>query len=471
MKKWPDDELDKLFRKSAEESEPEYNPEDWKKMKSRLDANDGPINALSGQKWPLIIIMLLLLSGITTVYYFIKKGESIQVETNKATEKEWRSETKKDAPGSIGEQSASKKTEQHESTVGKSLKPDLKKDKNNPNVLLPGRAGIAKQKNSSVNDDKILPHHHLNASGVRIKPERWGTVGGDEVNFKNKAKTSPEGMAIPLNLSSKDLTLHHDNLTPDQAAIGDVNAKESPLTLPDIAELYTMNAYDSTIELPLPQIMAPILTEKAQEARIKRRKDGPGLAVNIGISPDLSTIGLQHFTRPGTAWKIMAQYRLNNSFSIEAGMVRSLKVYDAYPGDYSWPYSWKQSVLPTSVSADCRVLEIPLNLRYDVKKGERFDWFVTGGATAYKMLNEKYVYNYEAPDPSIRWYKWEGKTGWYWASHLNASVGVERKISRRISILAEPYLRIPIKKVGFGKVNLFTSGLWISMKYRIPSLR
>jgi hypothetical protein len=33
----PDDELDKLFRKSSEEFDPHFDPEDWNSLKKRLD--------------------------------------------------------------------------------------------------------------------------------------------------------------------------------------------------------------------------------------------------------------------------------------------------------------------------------------------------------------------------------------------------------------------------------------------------
>lgn len=37
---WPDDDLDDLFRKSAEESDPATDPQDWQHLKARLDRHD-----------------------------------------------------------------------------------------------------------------------------------------------------------------------------------------------------------------------------------------------------------------------------------------------------------------------------------------------------------------------------------------------------------------------------------------------
>ena len=120
----------------------------------------------------------------------------------------------------------------------------------------------------------------------------------------------------------------------------------------------------------------------------------------------------------------------------------------------------------TSVDGICKVLEVPLNIRYDIALGERSRWFASGGFSSYHMNSEKYNYHFEDEnDPSIWYRSWKGKTGWYWLSHANVSAGYEYRISRKLSLLAEPSIRMPLKRVGYGKVNLITTGLWLSVRY------
>jgi hypothetical protein len=121
----------------------------------------------------------------------------------------------------------------------------------------------------------------------------------------------------------------------------------------------------------------------------------------------------------------------------------------------------------SGIDGVCKILEIPLNVRYDIGSGERSRWFATGGFSSYHMNSEKYKYHYIDPnDPNAAKYPgWKGKTGWYLFSHANVSAGYEYRISRKLSLLAEPSIRMPLKRVGYGKVNLITTGLWLSVRY------
>jgi hypothetical protein len=109
-----------------------------------------------------------------------------------------------------------------------------------------------------------------------------------------------------------------------------------------------------------------------------------------------------------------------------------------------------------------------LNIRYDITQKNKSRMFVTTGVTSYVMLNEKYIYNYENPaDPAIKWKNWEGKTGIYKLSNINFSAGYEYQFFRKLSLQVEPFVKVPVSKVGFGKVNLSTIGIFFSAKYPI----
>ena len=80
------------------------------------------------------------------------------------------------------------------------------------------------------------------------------------------------------------------------------------------------------------------------------------------------------------------------------------------------------------------------------------------------MLNEKYDYVYDTNYSNVTWNTWEGKTGFYGAAVANFSFGIERKIGKRLTFQAEPFFKIPLAEVGYGKVKLISTGLFISSK-------
>ena len=111
------------------------------------------------------------------------------------------------------------------------------------------------------------------------------------------------------------------------------------------------------------------------------------------------------------------------------------------------------------------MIEIPLGVRYDFTQTERSRWFAGTGLSSYYLKKEKYTYNYKTYVHGAK-YNWEdNNTGLALFSHLNLSAGYEYRISNKLSLLAEPYLKVPLKGIGYGKVNLMTTGMWLSVRY------
>ena len=191
-----------------------------------------------------------------------------------------------------------------------------------------------------------------------------------------------------------------------------------------------------------------------------------GLNVRLALSPDFSFIPSNEVLKIGNNWAAVVEYRFNNRLSIQAGVMRSLKLYNALPSQYEWTGYYNPPSPIIDIDATCKMLDIPLNIRYDLSQKANSRWFVSTGLTTYIMLKEKYRYNYENPsDPNIKRIGWEGKTGAYPFGVLNLSAGYERQIFRRLTFQAEPFFKTPLGKVGYGKVRLATAGVFFSAKY------
>jgi hypothetical protein len=52
-------------------------------------------------------------------------------------------------------------------------------------------------------------------------------------------------------------------------------------------------------------------------------------------------------------------------------------------------------------------------------------------------------------------------------SIINLSVGWQKQLNHKWSIQAEPFLKIPLGKVGAGKVSLKTTGIMLGLKYKL----
>ncbi len=530
----PDDELDKLFRKSSEELDPTYEPDDWNDLRKRLDKQDGRTPAGWWRKWwPLGVLALLIPAGIALYFMEEEKGGKEDGGRNVTLKRE-NGVVKEDGgsergvveEGGVKDVSDESGVVRESGVVGKSgvvsesgvgkesgvvrKSGDLKEqavktaagvDKgnltvDNANELVAkrnkvasnGKKGIGSElkaseketgKSSSKselnaavgnNGRKPLPRSQSKAGGVFLEPNRSKVEGGDgALSIQNNAKAQGRETSLPQATGRQDGNAAPTEIQPVLAGESLTKADE-----PDHA-LISASALDSKAlrwnALPLPGVSAPeqeVTAEPAPRQSIMSADDRPLMAVRFGYSPDLSTVGLKDFSKPGTSVSLLVEYSVLPRLYLQSGAVWSRKDYYAPAEAYQLPkHGYYPPLALSGIDGVCKVLEVPLNVRYDIALGERSRWFATGGFSSYHMNSEKYKYYYIDPnDPNAQTKRgWNGETGWYWLSHANISAGYEYRISRKLSLLAEPSIRMPLKRVGYGKVNLITTGLWLSVRY------
>lgn len=450
----PDDELDKLFRKSSEELDPTYEPDDWNDLRKRLDQQDGRTPAGWWRKWwPLGVLALLIPMGIALYSWDNEKANvsATAPQRHAPAEPAGTQAVKRNGTATPDQDAYSVAAPSPE--TGRAIKTEPNIAAAEPETGTPARmhnktdAGFRKTGKSSsqsdlnaavTNSGATLPRSRSKAGGVYLEPNRSKVEGGDGAF----------------------------SIIPTDETAG--SAVEPARTL------ISASALDSKAlkwnALQLPEVAAPeqeVIPEPAPEQSSMSADDRPLVAIRFGYSPDLSTVGLKDFTKPGTSVSLLAEYSVLPRLFIQSGAVWSRKDYYAPADAYQLPV--KNHYYPpamTGIDGVCKVLEVPLNVRYDIALGARSRWFAGGGFSSYHMNSEKYKYYFvNENDPKITNRSWKGKTGWYWLSHANISAGYEYRLSRKLSLLAEPSIRMPLKRVGYGKVNLITTGLWLSVRY------
>ncbi|MCK5208026.1 MAG: hypothetical protein KAQ79_08395 [Cyclobacteriaceae bacterium] len=191
-------------------------------------------------------------------------------------------------------------------------------------------------------------------------------------------------------------------------------------------------------------------------------------SLGIGFSPDFSTVGFGNFVTPGSRWTIQAEYSFLNRLSIITGIVLVNNKYEAYGVDYHAPSAyWKNGIVAEEAYGECKMVDIPLNLRYDILSKPRHKLFVSGGASTYFVLKEDYYFQYEQDDPDLPDYWGTDEMTVYPFGIVNISVGYQYLLGRKGSIQVEPFIKIPTTGIGWGNVDLHTIGTYFIYKYRI----
>jgi hypothetical protein len=479
MQELTDDQLDGLFRKSAEEFEPAFDADAWQAMQQQLNERDKTLFWGKLLRWSIPVILLLLLTGGSWYVYRSRLTDS---------------GSKASAAHKAGSRSSVKLPGIASSRVNKSLS----------NALTPGQTTSIDaestpatttvqatrqdlQTGSALEVVKEAKKLHSSAEEVKQSTPELGespltqrpfitsvnrsrTTVRAESNRKGAITSSAKPAEVmPLPHSSQSPT--ESNTSVNDILTGGTPEAVSPVSLPGLATLDSKPAkWPSPDALSQQEVNQPAIEAPAVIPSIPQK----GLSVRFLVAPDLSSVGLKDFQRPGTNIGALLEYQFAPRWRVQTGLLRSIKVYESPAARYEWGgTTWP--VQPESVYGRCNMLDIPLNLRYDFALQARPDgrqnrWFASAGITTYVMLREDYSYKYANPDDPRINYKareWSTNTGGYGFSHLNVSAGYERAFGKRLSWQVEPFLKIPLKGVGYYKLNLISTGAFFSLRYKL----
>lgn len=188
------------------------------------------------------------------------------------------------------------------------------------------------------------------------------------------------------------------------------------------------------------------------------------LRIGLLAAPELSAVH-QRGTGVGGSAGIQIEYQLARRWRLSTGYLQAIKRYAAGGGDYRLLAAWPSSWTLIGVAANCRIVDVPLNLRYDVWQQPQRRAFVSGGLSSLFMRREDYTYQYEA-------YGKPYSSDWQFLNYsnhpfqvLNLSVGYEQSLSPRWALQVEPYLKLPLGGVGYGAVRLQSAGVFFALKY------
>ena len=259
--------------------------------------------------------------------------------------------------------------------------------------------------------------------------------------------------------------------TPLTALTGkDAAAAKSPTeaatpTTPTSAPTLVAKPADS---LAKTAVAAPVLPTATDSLPLKAKRERPAYRLVVGVmgAPELTAVHTKELTRPGNTVGAVVEYRFMPRLRVRTGVLRSVKLYSARGSDYKPPADyWTWRVPVKRIDADCDILEIPLDLRYDLLQRPTYSLFASAGLTSLLMRNEEYTYGYDRQGQYVK-YTWDYARGSnHPLSMLSVSVGYERVLKGRWSAQAEPFLKLPLGGVGFGKIHLRSTGVSFGVKY------
>ena len=193
-------------------------------------------------------------------------------------------------------------------------------------------------------------------------------------------------------------------------------------------------------------------------------------SIGLVLAPDFTTVGqLNEFTRPGLDVGVTVSHSISRKLSIGTGVILTRKLYNTTDVEqYTVPYNfWSQGWTPDEIFANCKVIDIPINVRYLLVDGKRTSLSASAGLSSYLMLTEEYDYDYgDWPNNGRQPEGWEVRNeNNHFFGVYNLSAVLSRRVTQKISLEAEPYLKNSLGGVGWGQVQLKSTGVLFHMKY------
>jgi hypothetical protein len=214
-------------------------------------------------------------------------------------------------------------------------------------------------------------------------------------------------------------------------------------------------------------------TDEATSNKIKPKRAvmayRPQYALSVLGSSDINGVGsFQGGAQgKGNTVGLLFSAGVSKRFTISTGAVYSSKPY--LTGFDNYHSAFQFATDPLSVKADCRVLDIPLNVDYSLFGNYKNKLSVGTGLSSYIMLHENYQFNYADPyyaGPSSYTVPHTNK---YFLGVLNLQATYQRQLNSKFSLSAQPFLKLPLTNIGAGQAKLQTTGLALGVTWNLNS--
>lgn len=429
------DNLERFFQKATSQTDIEYNEGDWLRLQAMLDERDARLAAARSRKLRTAGISAISLGILLMALYLL---------TQPSTENKEIIADKKDLIEEPENTSSPEVARAQQKDVSPSLPHKQEWDSRGEDTAREEQMALNKESKESYisgvshSSKSIVPPADVQETGIK-----------DEMNGRNE-QIEP-GKEFRSDWPSATTVIDRDKLYEDFGL-------KRPVTS----------------EIPVPERTSSIAMAKDEQSEDDESKKlaSPGWSFLLSVSPDFSSTRLGRYaSTPGEAFGLMVHYHFHPSLSLSTGLVRSSKVYTCSGSEYNLPRAyWERNtngVVPESVDGACTVLEIPVALQFKVWERGWNKWLVSGGVSNYVMLDESYRYIFREPNPGAK-KGWESsETSRFPFSIFHLAIGYERSLGRNMSIGLEPYVKIPMKEIGWSHLKLFTTGASLTFRYHV----
>jgi hypothetical protein len=445
--KKPFDHIEEKIKQAAENSMPAFDEKAWQAMEAKLDKD-------KRKRRPFLwwFILPLVLAGAWGIYYMNNSEKKI---SNNTVE----------AKPDLQEKNSNLKDLSNTGMVPS-------EEEQGSKTATSEKAAEATAKTTIVTDNKKLPVSETAFAATIVANDKKPLAKRHSVLGNKKGKVNaivtdaePESMEINHIPGNETVDVKEEvieNNKPVQATEQMGGGKSAAPITP------TTDLTAKAGEKQAVQTGELKKDEKAPDTKKeKNKRHYKGLYLLAAGGADAGNTKLLSFNNS----KVTAKYgigigwQFNNRWSVQTGFYATNKKYVAGPGDYKIKPGSPMGAYPIEkIKAACLVYEIPVSVRYNIVSGPSLALYATAGAESYIMQKEKYECLYRYSNYTYE-QAWQFSGNRHLFSTAIFSLGIEKPLSSKLSLLAEPSVSIPLSGVGDGRMNIYSSAALLGVKY------
>lgn len=412
MSEEDDENIENFFREGARRPDIGFSEDDWLALKARLDAQAARSAGIRRKRIAFFSVCFIVM--LTTFLGFWHKEVTDITNEHSTAESESKS-----------------KASEHSSAKSKRNETALKSEQN-PSTPLKGQPVITAEETPSGKKRLMNPSNTILPAASQ----------GHEKSAENASRY--------LSSLLLDKTLSHGLLNIDAITIAiDKN-------IPGLKPIERRDNMDSSA-VPFDHGT--------------KRHFRPHFSLMFFAAPEFSFSKEIRVTAPGSDFGMALYFHFNETMSFSAGLIASKKKYVSSGSEYGIREGyWKANtngIVPEKIVGSCNIVEMPLMLQLRLLGTGKNHFFIASGTSSYLMLNESYKYKFDQPNPGAKDGWASEKNSTFVFSTINLSMSYERNILNSITIGLEPYLKVPVKKIGWPNLKLFSSGVNFNLRYKI----
>lgn len=474
------EDFDKKIRDAADHHYPTYDERAWKEMNKLLDKHL-PVEEDRRRRGFFILLLFLLLGGGAAWYlsngsgkksneqHLSDAGHPDQAQNEQIRNKPVSSSASTAPAAIINEKPAN----QEQETTGN---PGSTPVPVNGITTVPSASTNLHQKEKATDKPVVIfqpavsktKYRSTNTSEIKARTNRQNQLQPDLSYLETK----------PVPADNTGTTVRSTQNKPGDPATADANGilagtDQNPPRNPSNVDpsFPSTNHTDAASNDPRHNQTEPIfdsgeITATKQAKKLSSRNSYFFIAVSA--APDVSFTNGDALGRMKLLGGFGLGYTFRDRLTLRTGLYTGRKRYTASPANYKGSALFYQ-YYPNlqKVEADCKVQEIPLLLSYNFGKKKQHQWSATAGVSTLLMKEETYdyFYKYNAWGPTInRSYSIYNQNK-HPFSVLTLAAGYQHQVGKKISLLLEPYIKLPLSGVGQGKIKLNSIGTQFTITY------